>query len=74
MTRWWWEATLLAVLSGCGHDAERSRARTISRSAAAPLAPAPDLADAEHQWTIAWIARLCAEDAGLRATLVARAH
>src|SRR4029077_9107576 len=65
MTRWWWEATLLAVLSGCG-TLRSDSAPAPAPSPVAALAlhtPEPDLADAEHQWTIEWITRLCAEDA-----------
>jgi len=62
MTRWWWEATLLAVLSGCGTLRSAPAPAPSPAPAVAPLAPAPDLAEAEHQWTIEWIARLCAED------------
>jgi soluble lytic murein transglycosylase-like protein len=63
MTRWWWEATLLAVLSGCGTLRSVPAPAPSAATVAPPIAPAPDLADAEHEWTIAWITRLCAEDA-----------
>ena len=54
---------LIAVLSGCGSLRSAPAPAPSPAPAAAPHAPAPDLADAEHQWTIAWITRLCAEDA-----------
>src|SRR5678815_2682028 len=62
MTRWWREATLLAVLSGCG--TMRSVPAPAPAPTAAPMPPPADLVDDEraHEWTIAWIKRLCDED------------
>ena len=69
MTRWWWEATLLAALSACGTMRTVEHAPSAA-PAAAPHAPAIDAVEAErpheaerrHEWTVTWIKRLCNDD------------
>jgi membrane-bound lytic murein transglycosylase D len=75
----WREAALLAALSGCGTMRSVPAPAPAPAPADAPRAAAPDLSDPErtHRRTIAWMRRLCDEDArtscgALRALRTAR--
>ena len=65
MTRWWRDAALLAALSGCGTMRSVPALAPYPAPTEAPHGAAPDRADAEraHERTIAWIQRLCDEEA-----------
>jgi len=63
--RRWWEAALLAALSGCGTMGRVPAPAPAPALADPPRAAAPDLSDPvrTHRRTIAWMRRLCDEDA-----------
>jgi membrane-bound lytic murein transglycosylase D len=62
--RRWWEAALLAALSGCGTMRSVPVPAPAPAPAESPRAAAPDVPDPErtHWRTIAWMRRLCDED------------